>query len=132
MNKKEIKDTIIDLKMFILLWITQAFSSLGSSMTSFALVIWSYEEKKSALTTSLLTICSYAPYVILSIFAGTLSDKFNKKKVMLICDSIAALSSVVVLVLLHVGQLKIYHLYILNAINGFMNSIEQPASDVAT
>ena len=132
MNKKEIKDTIIDLKMFILLWITQAFSSLGSSMTSFALVIWSYEEKKSALTTSLLTICSYAPYVILSIFAGTLSDKFNKKKVMLMCDSIAALSSVVVLVLLHVGQLKIYHLYILNAINGFMNSIEQPASDVAT
>lgn len=132
MNKKEIKDTIIDLKMFILLWITQAFSSLGSSMTSFAIVIWSYEEKKSALTTSLLTICSYAPYVILSIFAGTLSDKFNKKRIMLICDSIAALSSLIILVLLHVGQLKIYHLYILNAINGFMNSIEQPASDVAT
>ena len=41
MNKKEIKDTIIDLKMFILLWITQAFSSVGSSRTSVALVIWS-------------------------------------------------------------------------------------------
>lgn len=55
---------------FLRLWSTQTFSVLGSSMTSFALVIWAYEQSGSALSTALLSICSYAPYVLLSIFAG--------------------------------------------------------------
>lgn len=59
-----------ELKSFLILWLTQAFSSLGSSMTSFALVIRLYQDSGSALTTALLTVCSYAPYVVMSIFAG--------------------------------------------------------------
>ena len=78
------------MRNFLLLWITQAFSGLGSGMTSYALVIWSYTEKGSALATSMLMICSYAPYVLLSIFAGALSDKWNKKATMLVCDTAAA------------------------------------------
>ncbi len=119
------------LHTFLLLWSTQAFSSLGSSMTSFALIIWSYEQKGSALTTALLSICSYAPYVILSIFAGALSDRWNKKYTMLACDSFAAACTVGVLLLLKTGNLEIWHLYILNGLNGLMNTIQQPASDVS-
>lgn len=37
-------------------------------MTGFALVIWVYQGSGSALTTALLTICSYAPYILLSIY----------------------------------------------------------------
>ena len=48
-------------------------------MTSFALVIWAYEQSGSALSTALLSICSYAPYVLLSIFAGALSDRWKQK-----------------------------------------------------
>ena len=129
MNK--LKEKIKEMYMFILLWATQSFSSLGSAMTSYALVIWSYEEQGSALVTSLLMVCSYAPYVILSIFAGALSDRWNKKKVMLVCDSVAAVGTVIIFVLLESGNLEIWHLYILNAINGFMNTIQQPASEVA-
>ena len=119
------------LHTFLLLWSTQAFSSLGSSMTSFALIIWSYEQKGSALTTALLSICSYAPYVILSIFAGALSDRWNKKYTMLVCDSFAAACTVGVFLLLKTGNLEIWHLYILNALNGLMNTVQQPASDVS-
>lgn len=39
---------------FLRLWSTQTFSALGSSMTSFALVIWAYEQSGSALSTALL------------------------------------------------------------------------------
>jgi len=99
-------------------------------MTSFALIIWSYQQQGSALTTSLLSICSYAPYVVLSIFAGALSDKWNKKYTLLISDSFAAISTIAVLVLLKSGNLEIWHLYVLNALNGLMNTIQQPASDV--
>lgn len=123
--------TLKELKNFIILWLTQSFSALGSSMTSFALVIWLYSDSGSALTTSLLTVCSYAPYVLMSIFAGAVSDKWNKKAIMLICDSFAAVCTVIILILLKTGSLAVWHLYILNALNGLMNSIQSPASDVA-
>lgn len=128
---KQLKIMISELHVFLILWSTQALSTLGSSMTNFALVIWSYQKTGSALTTALLSICSYAPYVLLSMFAGALSDKWDKKKTMLVSDSFAALCTVVVLGLLRSGRLEIWHLYILNAMNGLMNTIQQPASDVA-
>lgn len=128
---KNLKTDIYEMRNFLLLWITQAFSGLGSGMTSYALVIWSYAQKGSALATAMLMICSYAPYVLLSIFAGALSDKWNKKKTMLVCDTIAALTTVVMLVLLRFDILKIWHLYVINAVNGLMNTVQQPASEVA-
>ena len=36
--------TLKELKLFIILWLTQSFSSLGSAMTNFALVIWLYQD----------------------------------------------------------------------------------------
>lgn len=128
---KNLIEKLKELRTFIILYITQTFSGLGSAMTSYALVIWSYEQQGSALVTSLLMVCSYAPYVILSIFAGALSDRWNKKKVMLVCDSIAAMGTVVILILLRTDHLKIWHLYLLNALNGLMNTVQQPASEVA-
>lgn len=72
---------------FLRLWSTQTFSALGSSMTSFALVIWAYEQSGLALSTALLSICSYAPYVLLSIFAGG-HKEINRTN--LTCSDIAA------------------------------------------
>ena len=123
--------TLNELKFFIILWLTQSFSSLGSAMTNFALVIWLYQDSGSALTTALLSVCSYAPYVLMSIFAGAISDKWNKKTVMLVCDCFAAVCTIVTLILLKTGTLAVWHLYILNALNGLMNSVQSPASDVA-
>ena len=120
-----------DCKYLLILWSTQALSQLGSSMTGFALVLWSYSQYGSALTTALLTVCSYAPYVLLSIFAGALSDRWDKKRTMLLCDSLAALCTVGVLGLWMTGGLRMGHLYLINALNGLMNTVQQPASDVA-
>lgn len=121
-----------EMKYFLLLWLTQTVSGLGSAMTSYALVIWSYTQAGSALRTAMLMVCSYAPYVIFSIFAGTLSDRWDKKKTMLWCDALAASSTLVVLLLLKSGNLRIWHLYAVNAISGLMNTVQQPASEVAT
>lgn len=122
---------IFELKNFIILWLTQSFSTLGSAMTNFALIIWSYEARGSALSTAMLSVCSYAPYVIMSIFAGALSDRWNKKVTMLVCDTAAAFCTLIVLFLHKSGSLEIWHLYCLNAINGLMNTVQQPALDVA-
>lgn len=128
---RSFKVLIRELRGFLILWLTQSFSALGSAMTNFALIVWSYQAQGSALTTALLSVCSYAPYVVMSIFAGALSDRWNKKAVMLASDSFAALCTVAVLVLLQAGRLEIWHLYCLNALNGLMNTVQQPAADVA-
>ncbi|MDC7286467.1 MFS transporter [Blautia schinkii] len=119
------------LKTFLVLWSTQSLSQLGSAMTNFALTLWLYQKTGSALQTAYLSICSYAPYVLMSIFAGALSDRWDKKKIMLFSDTLAACTTVAVLVLLKNDLLSPIHLYVLNAVSGLMNTIQQPASDVA-
>lgn len=126
------KNVFQEMRTFLILWLTQSLSGLGSAMTSYALVVWSYTQKGSALMTALLMVSSYAPYVLLSIFAGALSDKWNKKATMLVCDTTAALTTVVMLILLKRDALRIWHLYLINGINGLMNTVQQPASEVAT
>lgn len=125
------KNYIRELKDFLILWGTQSLSQLGSAMTNFALTLWLYQKTGSALQTALLSICSYAPYVCMSIFAGALSDRWDKRRVMLVCDTFAACCTVTVLVLLKKDLLAPWHMYVLNAVNGLMNTIQQPASDVA-
>ncbi len=125
-------NAIYEMRIFLILWLSQSFSTLGSSMTAYSLVIWSYNQNGSALSTALLMVCSYAPYVICSIFAGALSDKWDKKKTMLISDCGAAFTTLIVLILLITDNLEIWHIYILNAVSGLMNTVQQPASEVAT
>ena len=122
---------INELREFYILWSTQSLSQLGSAITAFALTLWLYEKTGSALSTATLRICTYAPYVIMSIFAGALSDKFDKKKTMLICDLMAALTTIMVFVLYKGDMLCVWHLYLINAVSGLMNTVQQPASEVA-
>ena len=119
------------LKDFYLLWVTQSLSQLGSAMTGFALTLWLYEKTGSALSTAMLTICTYLPYVLMSIFAGAVTDRFDKKKTMLACDTYAAACTVLVLALYKTDLLCVWHLYAVNAVAGLMNTVQQPASEVA-
>lgn len=125
------KNELYELKNFLILWSTQSVSQLGSSITAFALTLWLYEKTGSSLSTAALTICSYAPYVLMSIFAGALTDRFDKKKTMLVCDVLAVFCTIVAFGLFSTNRLMVWHLYALNAISGLMNTVQQPASEVA-
>ncbi len=116
---------------FYILWSTQSLSQLGSAATGFALTLWLYEKTGSALSTAALTICTYAPYVVMSIFAGAISDKYDKKKTMLVCDTLAAAATILVFILYKADLLCMWHLYAVNAVSGLMNTVQQPASEVA-
>lgn len=128
-NRK--KNELYEWKDFLILWSTQSVSQLGSSLTAFALTLWLYEKTGSSLSTAALTICSYAPYVLMSIFAGALTDRFDKKKTMLVCDMLAAVCTMVIFGLFNTDHLMVWHLYALNALSGLMNTVQQPASEVA-
>ncbi len=120
------------LKKYIILWLSQSVSGLGSSMTGFALVLWAYGQSNSAMSVSMMSFCNYVPYVILSLFAGVFVDRHNKKSIMLMSDSIAAFGSLAILVSLLMGRLAVWNIYVINGIIGITNAFQQPASAVAT
>lgn len=116
---------------YILFWLSQSISQLGSSLTGFALVVWAYKQTGEALTVSILSFCSYLPYILVSVFAGALVDRHKKKNIMLISDTVAALGSIGVLILYLTGELKIEYLYGINFLLGLMNAFQSPATSTA-
>jgi MFS family permease len=113
-------------KKYIIFWLSQAISQLGSSMTSFALILWAYAKAGKAMTVSLMSFSNYMPYIIVSLLAGTFVDRHRKKEIMLVTDSIAAICSMLVFALCSQNLLQIWHIYLVNCIIGSMNAFQGP------
>lgn len=118
-------------KTYIILWLSQSVSGLGSSMTGFALVLWAYGQSQSALSVSLMSFCNYVPYILLGLLAGGFIDRHRKKTIMLAADTAAAFGSLAVLACLLAGRLEVWHICLINAVVGATNAFQQPASAVA-
>lgn len=93
-------------KKYLLFWFGGSVSQLGSAMTSFALILWTYTQTKSAMAVSLMSFCNYLPYILVSLFAGGFVDRHRKKTIMLAADSIAAACSFFVLLCWRSGNRK--------------------------
>jgi MFS family permease len=120
------------LRDFMILWGSQAVSSLGTAMTNYALIVWVYSQRGTATSITLLSVCSLAPSVLFSFAAGTLADRWDKKRIMLLADVLAAAGTLTVLTLYLTGRLEIWHLYITNFLLSLMNAFQGSASYVAT
>lgn len=118
-------------KRYLIFWLSQALSQLGSSMTGFALILWAYAREGSAMTVSLMTFFHYIPYILASLFAGNIVDHHSKKKIMLISDSAAAVCSAGILCLYMGNALQIWNIYMANGIIGFLSAFQEPAAAVA-
>ena len=124
--------TFKELKTFLILWFSQTVSELGTAMTDYALVIWVYEQKGTASSVTILTLCIFLPTIFFRFIAGTVADRQKKKRVMLIADLVAASGTLIIFVLYSVSSLAVWHLYIINTLMSLMNSFQVPASFVAT
>ncbi len=96
-------------------------------MTSFALGIWAWEKTGSAQALALVGVFTYAPLIIVTPFVGVLVDRWNRKLVMMLSDFGAAISSVVVFVLLLNGDLEIWHIYATTAFASVFQAFQWPA-----
>ncbi len=119
------------LKNFYIFAIGQFISQFGSKMTSYGLVLWSYKESGSVLTTSFMTLCYLMPEIFFSFIAGGISDKWDKKRIMLMSDSIAGFLSMIIFIFLNMNMLKIEYLYIVNIMFGISDAFQNPASEVS-
>lgn len=119
------------LRPFIIVWIGQVVSILGSAMTGFGISIWLYEQNGQASTLTWAMVSFFAPLVLLSPIAGTLVDRGNRKLIMILSDTMAGLTTIIMLALLATGNLAVWHIYVLNFINGAFNSLQFPAFSAA-
>lgn len=96
-------------------------------MSEFALTLWAWELTGSATALALIGFFSLLPRIFISLFAGILVDRANRKHLMMLGDGIAAISSLVILILHLSGNLAIWHLYLAASINGGFGQIQQLA-----
>ena len=84
------------MKGFTIVWFGQLASLLGSSMTQFALTIWAWQITGEATALALVGFFTFAPSILISPLAGALVDRWDRKKVMMLSDLAAGLSTIAV------------------------------------
>jgi MFS family permease len=115
------------MRTFLQIWIGQLISILGSEMTTFAVTLWVWDQTGKATPLALVWFFSRASRVIAASFAGLIVDSVNRKHLMILGDTMAGLSTLVLLLLLWSNQLAIWHLYITAFINGFFGYLQSLA-----
>lgn len=123
--------TIQKMGVFILVWLGQLLSLLGSGLTSFALGIWVYQQTGSITQFSLISMFSILPSILLFPLAGALIDRWDQRWVMLVCDTGSGLALLVIVYLVFHNSLAIWHIYCAVAINSMFSAGHWPAYTAA-
>jgi len=92
---------------FRIFWSGFAFSSVGDSMTRVALIWFVYQSTGSAKALGLLSVCYTGPILVGGMVAGSLLDRFDRRKVM-IADNLIRGTAVASIPILHaLGRLEL-------------------------
>jgi MFS family permease len=114
-------------RTFLLIWVGQVVSLVGSGLTSFVLGVWVYQLTGSATQFALIFASASIPGVLLSPLAGEVVDRHDRRRVMIAADCGAALSTVTILVLFLGGRLEVWHVYLATAATAVCNAFQAPA-----
>ncbi len=119
------------MKAFVVVWIGQIVSVLASSMSHFGLTIWMYQKTESATAMGLMQVAFILPFLVFSPVAGVMVDRYSRKFMMMISDLTAVLATGSILLLISLGKLEFWHLYVAAAFNGLGNTFQWPAYSAA-
>ncbi|MBI5353302.1 MAG: MFS transporter [Chloroflexi bacterium] len=92
------------LRSFLIIWIGQLVSLVGSQLTGFALGVWVYDQTHSVMQLALTQIAFQAPQILLSPLAGVLADRWDRRTAMIVSDFGAGLA-VLVTAILYINNL---------------------------
>ena len=126
-NKKSLEG----MSGFIIVWIGQILSMLGTAMSNFALTLWAYELTGKATPLAMIGFFFVTPMVLLGPFVGTIVDRGNRKLMMIVSDLAAAITMLFVLLLYFSGNLQVWHLYVTATITGIFQGFQWPAYSAA-
>jgi len=118
--------------VFGLVLFGQMVSAFGSGLSFFALGVWVYQSTGSATRFALVVFFASAPAVLLSPVAGTLVDRFNRRWVMILSDTCAAVPTLVIVLLLRADALALWYLYVAVGLGALASTFQGPAFIAAT
>ena len=98
---------------FFTIWGGQALSLLGSQLVQFALIWYLTVQTGSATVLATASLVGLIPHVVLGPIVGTLVDRWNRRVIMMVADSIIALATVGLVVLFAMNSAEIWHIYVL-------------------
>ena len=117
---------------FFTIWAGQAFSLIGSSLVQFALVWWLTLQTGSATVLATAALVGTLPEVLLGPLAGACVDRWNRRLVLVLADSIVAAVSAGLALLAWGGYLAVWHIYVAMVIRSIGGAFHWPAMQAST
>ncbi|BAY65324.1 hypothetical protein NIES22_54290 [Calothrix brevissima NIES-22] len=112
---------------FLTIWVGKLVSTIGSNMSNFAIAIWAWEITGKATTLTLVGFFSLLPGIAIAAISGVIIDRFNRKLLMVVGDTVAVLTTITMMLLYLTNHLEIWHLYIASALVGTFNQFQSLA-----
>ena len=90
-------------KNYIFFWIGQLFTVLGSSISHFAIIWWITDSTGSTMLLSLASFLYILPMTIVVAISGVVIDKWNRKTIIVVVDSLQAYVMLLVIIIFNFG-----------------------------
>ena len=116
-----------NLKKFLLLWAGELISSIGGGLTSFGLGVYIFRQTGSAASMALVTLLGFLPVLLLSVPAGALADRYDRRLLMMIGDGCSALGVVFILICMMNGGASLTQICIGVLISAVFSALLEPA-----
>ena len=116
-----------NLNRFLLLWAGELVSSIGGGLTSFGLGVYIFQQTGSAASMALVTLLGFLPTLLLSVPAGALADRYDRRLLMMIGDGCSALGVIFILICMLGGGATLLQICIGVLISAVFSALLEPA-----
>ena len=114
---------------FALLWTGMTVSLIGDGVLLVALAWQVYELSNAPTAMSMVGVAMTLPHVALLLLGGVVSDRFDRRKVMMASDAARAAAGATLGLLAVTGNLRLWHVLPLIAVYGAATAFFGPAFD---
>jgi MFS family permease len=109
-----------------LYWFGQLISISGTWMQTTAQAWVVYTLTNSPLALGTVTTLQFLPITLLTLFGGVIADRAPKRQLVLITQTLALVQATIFGILVATNTIQVWHMYILAAVQGIINAIDQP------
>ena len=115
---------------YLFLWIGQNFSYLGSAIVAFVIILQLAGGDNYVL--SVAAISSFGPSLLFGALAGVVADRFDKKTIIIITDSLQAIATLALIILYYTISVQHWHIYLILAFRGVCQAFHGPVVSALT
>jgi DHA3 family macrolide efflux protein-like MFS transporter len=119
-------------KRYIFIWSGQLFSIMGSSIVNFAITWWVTVLTGSATLLSIAVFMYMLPIAFLTPVAGVLADRWDRKKIVILADSLQAFTTFVVIIMFMVGLANPVSVMLITGLRGIFQAFHMPTVNAIT